>query len=170
PEARTAASKLEARSSEMAGGESAYQGKATAIMGLEIEAAFDAQRGEYDSAIELMKKALAIEAVMSPPSGPPEVIKPPRELYGEILLAGGRAKEAEEQFDSSLMREPNRARSLIGKARSAARSEDRAGAFDAYKEFLKIWDQADSGLAEVKEAAAFLSHGLLSPGERAGTK
>jgi hypothetical protein len=33
-----------------------------------------------------MKKATELEEAMSPPSGPPVLIKPTHELFGEILL------------------------------------------------------------------------------------
>src|SRR5262249_21524957 len=49
-----------------------------------------------------------------PPSGPPLVIKPAHELFGEILLRAQRPQEAAEQFATSLRRHKNRARSLLG--------------------------------------------------------
>ena len=66
-----------------------------------------------------MKEALAIELSLDPPSGPPEPIKPSFELYGELLLEQGRAKDAAAQFEQSLLRMPNRRASLQGLSRTA---------------------------------------------------
>lgn len=129
-----------------------YAANSIQIMSLEIQASLAASNKNYDLAIASMKKAAAIEDQMSPPSGPPEIVKPPLELYGEILLAAGKPKDAAEQFDASLIREPNRARSLIGRARALAAAGQNVEAADAYSEFARIWHSADTDLPELKEA------------------
>ncbi len=65
-------------------------------------------------ALELARRAAEIEETIGTPSGPPDVLKPSHELYGELLLAAGKPKEAMEQFRISLQRMPNRAASLAG--------------------------------------------------------
>src|SRR5690606_20548435 len=42
--------------------------------------------GEQAQATELMDQAVALEDQLPPPSGPPDLVKPTRELYGELLL------------------------------------------------------------------------------------
>lgn len=54
--------------------------------------------------------------VMSLEFGPPNLVKPARELAGEILLKFGKASEAKEQFEAALARAPGRALSLKGLA------------------------------------------------------
>jgi tetratricopeptide (TPR) repeat protein len=134
----------------------AYGAKVMEIRELEVAAAMSAAKGNYDEAIALMKKATTLEEELSPPSGPPDLIKPSHELMGELLLRAGRPKEAMEQFKTSLLRQPNRARSLLGAARAAAQSGDRSGAAAAYAQFLHIWAQADAELPELREARDYL--------------
>jgi hypothetical protein len=134
----------------------AYRAKPGEIRELEIAALQASSKKNYDEAISLMKKATALEEEMAPPSGPPSLVKPSHELFGEILLAAGRPKEAAAQFATALLRQPNRARSLIGAARAASASGDTRGAASAYARFLKQWQQADPGLPELREAQDYL--------------
>ncbi|HKP82795.1 MAG TPA: tetratricopeptide repeat protein, partial [Pyrinomonadaceae bacterium] len=76
------------------------------IRTLEISALSASMKKEHDKAIELMKKATALEEQMSPPSGPPNLVKPTHELFGEILLRAGKPAEAAEQFKVALLRQP----------------------------------------------------------------
>ena len=126
------------------------------IWGLEIQAAMRAGNKEYEEAITLMKKATALEEKLPAPSGPPRIIKPTFELFGEILLRAGKPAEAAKQFAISLLRHPNRARSLLGAARSAADSGDREVAIAGYLKFLAVWAQADPDLPELSEARSYL--------------
>lgn len=103
-----------------------------------------------------MKKAAALEIEMSPPSGPPSLLKPSHELFGEILLRAGRPIEASEQFAISLSRQPNRARSLLGAARAAVLSDHKTAAIELYKKLLGIWSQADAELPELREAREYI--------------
>ena len=88
------------------------------IFELEIAALSASMKKEHEKAIELMKKATALEEATSAPYGPPSLIKPSHELFGEILLRAGRPAEASEQFKIALLRQPNRARSLLGLERA----------------------------------------------------
>jgi tetratricopeptide (TPR) repeat protein len=126
------------------------------IWSLEIQAVMQAKNNEYENAIALMKKSIALEEKLPAPSGPPRIIKPTFELFGEILLRAGKPEEAAKQFAISLLRHPNRARSLLGRARAAADSGDRQGAIDGYSKFLEVWSQANPDLPELKEARSYL--------------
>jgi tetratricopeptide (TPR) repeat protein len=137
-------------------GSDAYGGKMLEIRELEIAALISASKNNFDAATTSMKKAISLEEEMSPPSGPPTLIKPSHELFGEILLRANRPKDAVKQFETALNRQPNRARALIGLARAAAQSGDKAGAVAAYTRFLRVWQQADPGLPELGEARDYL--------------
>ncbi len=126
------------------------------IWALEIQAAIRASNKDYEEAIALMKNATAIEEKLPAPSGPPRLIKPTYELFGEILLRAGKSKEAAQQFATSLLRHPNRARSLLGAARSAAENGNREKAVEWYSKLLAIWKQADPTLPELLEAKRYL--------------
>lgn len=132
------------------------------IHALEIAAAASATQGHFDNAIATIQQAIALEAKMPPPPGPPPVIKPAHELYGEILLHADRPAEAASQFATALYRHPNRARALLGAARAAARRADRAAAVRTYTQFLQQWQSADASLPELREAREYL--------QRAGTQ
>lgn len=133
-----------------------YRAKRPEVMELEVAALAASQKGDHSEAIGLMKKATGIEDEMSPPSGPPSLIKPSHELFGELLLRAGRSREAADQFHTALLRQPNRARSLIGAARAAAANGDIKSSSDYYSKFLKQWEHADRDLPEIREATDYL--------------
>jgi tetratricopeptide (TPR) repeat protein len=152
------------RSFDTGAGDSAYgnETKALQVEQLELAAVAAAARGNNDEALAQMKRAAGLEEDMAPPSGPPALIKPSHELYGEILLRARRAKEAAEQFSISLLRQPNRARSLIGRARAAAMAGDLKTAQETYSTFLRQWQQADRALPELREAENYLKQSSVS--------
>ncbi len=124
---------------------------------LQVAAVARASKGAYEKAFALMKNAVDLEEQLPPPSGPPEMIKPSHELFGEILLRARQPKEAAQQFATSLARHPKRARSLLGAARAAAQSSDRPGAVTAYSTLLEVWAQADPDLPELREAREYVT-------------
>jgi tetratricopeptide (TPR) repeat protein len=138
-------------------GSASELGSIAAVNKLEVEALRDSINGDHASAIELMKKATAVEEERGAPYGPPALIKPSHELFGEILLRAGQPKEAIEKFQIALLRQPNRARSLLGLARASAQSGDRTAAVAAYTKLLDQWKQADADLVELREARAYLT-------------
>src|SRR5688500_5329290 len=103
-------------------------GKNVRIMHKELQALIAQAKGQTDQAIALLKDATQIEESMRPPNGAADPIKPSHELLGEVLLQAGKHKEAADAFETSLLRMPNRARSLMGaiKAHSAAGNKARA--------------------------------------------
>ena len=126
------------------------------IRDLEVAALSASMKKDHTQAIELMRKATTLEEQMSPPSGPPHLIKPTHELFGEILLRAGKPAEAAEQFKVALLRQPNRARSLLGAARAAAQTGNQSGALTAYTALLEQWKQADANIVELREARDYL--------------
>ena len=123
---------------------------------LEVEALNASMKKDHATAIDLMKKATALEEERGAPYGPPTLIKPSHELFGEILLRAGQPKEAAEKFQVALLRQPNRARSLIGLARASAQSGDKPTAVATYRKLLEQWKEADADLPELREARDYL--------------
>lgn len=148
---------LQGYQKQLTGSHDTYEASVTRIRELEVKAVAWAKKGNFDRAIGQMREATALEEEMSPPSGPPILIKPSHELLGEILLQAGRPAEAAQEFAESLLRQPNRARSLLGAARAAAQNGDRAEAVEAYNRFLKIWQRADPELPELREAREYVA-------------
>jgi tetratricopeptide (TPR) repeat protein len=158
-EAAAAAGELQRIKEQLlAGGQAflAYRAKFADVMSNEVLAQVEAQRGNLAKAAEYAARAVAVEEEMSPPSGPPDLLKPAHELYGEILLRAGQGKEAGEMFARSLLRQPNRARSLVGAARAAAKAGDMVAAAAHYAKLAEIWRDADTQFAELREARDFL--------------
>lgn len=124
---------------------------------LEVEALAASIKKDHATAIDLMTKATALEEQGGAPYGPPTLVKPSHELFGEILLRAGQPKEAVEKFQMALLRQPNRARSLLGLARASAQSGDRTAAVAAYTKLLDQWKEADADLGEVSEARAYIT-------------
>jgi hypothetical protein len=157
PEAHKSMAELQAMRAQQAGMQVPFIAqilKVTEIQEVEIAAMAAAAQG--NDAITIMRQATALEEALPPPSGPPLVIKPAHELFGEILLRAQRPKETAEQFATSLRRHKNRARSLLGVARAAAQSGDIQGAANFYAQFAHQWQQADAQLPELREAQDYL--------------
>ena len=100
----------------------------------------------------MLDRAAALQARMPKPIGRPFPVKGVEELYGDLLLQAGRAKEAVVWFDRALARTPNRSRAVLGLARAHRNAGNAAAASDAYKRFLANWKSADQGLPEMTEA------------------
>ncbi len=92
-----------------------------------IEARLAAHKKDFDTAFANMKQATALEEQGEPPSGPPDIIKPSHELYGELLMEAGRPQDAVAQFQRSLERQPNRARSVRGLAEARRLASGESG-------------------------------------------
>jgi tetratricopeptide (TPR) repeat protein len=122
------------------------------VMLREMEALDLFAQGRHAEAFATMDRATSLQARMPKPIGRPFPVKGADELYGELLLQVGRAKEAIVWFDRTLARTPNRSRAVLGLARAYRNAGDAASARATYKRFLANWRLADPGLPEVAEA------------------
>lgn len=125
-----------------------------AILTAELEALLAFARGRQADAFAAMDRATALQARMPRPIGRPYPVKGADELYGELLLQGGRARDAVAWFERALARTPNRSRAVLGLARALAGSGESTRSVDAYRRFLGNWKHADPALPEVREARA----------------
>jgi hypothetical protein len=125
------------------------------VMALEVAALSRANAGKFEEAVELLGRATSLEESLRPPSGPPDMLKPSHELFGDVLLRAGRPAEAAAQFKTALLRQPNRPRSLLGLAR-AAKSVDAKLAAQAYADYLRTQERADAQAAGLAEARDYL--------------
>jgi tetratricopeptide (TPR) repeat protein len=89
------------------------------VMEAELEGLRAWKNNDLENAERWFKKALAVEEKTSYSFGPPAIVKPSAELYGEFLLAMNRAGDAMKAFDASLQRAPKRRLSLKGKIEAA---------------------------------------------------
>ena len=129
--ARRAAAALETRAAD--------GGAQVRIMHKQLAALVATADGHGDAATALMDEAIALVETLRLPNGAANPVKPPYELYGELLLDLSRPGEASEKFETSLVRMPNRARSVLGAARAAAASGDVETARERYDFLLEFW-------------------------------
>src|SRR6185503_3800676 len=73
----------------------------------------------------------------------PGELLPARELEAEMELAAGHYAAARAAYQSTLVREPHRARSLFGAARAAELAGDAPTAFAGYRAYLDLMAHAD---------------------------
>lgn len=119
-----------------------------------LDAALRLAAGDGERAVALMQEATALEDAMPFEFGPPAVVKPSHELFGEILLALDRPNEAQREFEQALHLAPRRALSLLGLGRAAVAAGDRKTAERAFSALREVWEKADAdvpGWDEVKE-------------------
>jgi tetratricopeptide (TPR) repeat protein len=126
------------------------------VMGKELSALIALARGKKDEAVALLREAVKVEEVMRPPNGAANPVKPSHELLGEVLLEIGNPGEAAKAFEASLLRMPNRARSLLGSARAHAATGDRATATERFRKLTEIWNGHED-LPGYQEAKRFLA-------------
>ena len=113
-------------------------------------------QGDSTGALALARAAADSEEVTDKHQITPGELLPARELEGDMLLLAGHYPEARAAYRATLAREPNRARSLFGVARSAELAGERRAAASAYREFLQLMAKADGGRREVVMANEFM--------------
>ena len=118
----------------------------------EVAASLQAAEGRADDVVATMDEAIAIVETLRPPNGAASPVKPPYELYGEVLLELDRPADALAKFETSLLRMPNRMRSLLGAARAANATGDRAAARNYYGTLAGFWigESDDPGYSEAQ--------------------
>jgi tetratricopeptide (TPR) repeat protein len=127
----------------------------------EISAWIAYAAGRPDQAVEIMRAAAAHEDATEKNAVTPGPLAPAREMLGEILMEMGRPADALKEFETALMHEPNRFRSLDGTARAAAKSGDSAKATKYYAALLEVCAKADDpGRPALVDARAWIrQHG-----------
>ena len=113
--------------------------------------------GKRDEALSAMSAAADAEDKTEKHPVTPGVPKPARELYGEMLLESGMAKEALAAFEATLKKEPNRLGATMDAARAAEKAGDSAKAREYYEKVVAIAGGADKTRTDVNDARAFLA-------------
>ena len=137
------------------------------VMHMQAGALHHAAMGDADKAVEMMDAAVAAVEAMAPPRGSANPVKPVHELYGEILLELGKPEDAVAMFETSLLRMPNRPRSLLGLARAHAAGGNDVLATEAYGRVAALWEGRE-GITGLDEARGYLRSGVAGDGEGNG--
>jgi tetratricopeptide (TPR) repeat protein len=135
----------------------AVSGAVPQILAAELEGVLAFSAGDTERALGLLEAAAKQEEAMPVEYGPPDVVKPTRELLGETLLALQRPGEAQRQFQRALDMAPKRALSLRGLGRAAVAAGDRVMAARAYDSLRETWHSADAGVPGLEEARRFVA-------------
>jgi hypothetical protein len=124
----------------------------------EIAAAWIAwAEGSRDDALRQMAKAADHEDRTDKHNVTPGVIRPARELLGDMLLELNQPRQAMVAFEAALQTAPNRFNALSGAARAAKLSgeNDKAKAYSA--KLVAICDHADGDRPELRDARLVLA-------------
>jgi hypothetical protein len=111
---------------------------------------------KQDEALKAMSAAADAEDKTEKHPVTPGVPKPARELYGDMLLERGMAREAVAAYEATLKKEPNRLGAYMGAAKAAAKSGDDSKARDYYEKIVAMTDGADQTRTELADARAYL--------------
>jgi predicted Zn-dependent protease len=108
--------------------------------------------GKYDEALKAMSAAADAEDKTEKSAVTPGPLAPARELYGDMLLERGMAKEALAAFEATKAKEPNRFRGYAGAAKAAEKLGDKAAAKANYGKLIALVGKPASDRPELKAA------------------
>jgi tetratricopeptide (TPR) repeat protein len=115
-------------------------------------------QGDDMKAVELVRAAADLEATMDKHPATPSAVLPARELLADLLLELNQPDAALTEYKEVLRTDPNRFRSVLGKARAAKQSGDGAASRDAYQKLVALSASAGSERPELSEARASLTN------------
>jgi len=113
-------------------------------------------QGRYDAALKAMSAAADTEDKTEKSPVTPGPLAPARELYGEMLLERGMAKDALAAFEATKAKEPNRFRDFLGAAKAAEKLGDNAAAKANYQKLMALVGEGKSDRPDVVAAAQYL--------------
>jgi hypothetical protein len=113
--------------------------------------------GNTDEALRLMAAAADAEDKTDKAPVTPGPLAPARELYGQMLLAHGKAQEALAAFEATKAKEPNRYLGYAGAAEAADKAGDKAKARDNYQRLLALAAGAPADRPELAAAKKYLA-------------
>ncbi len=112
-------------------------------------------QGDDKKAVELVRAAADLEATMDKHPATPAAVYPARELLADLLLELNQPAAALKEYEQVLRTDPNRFRSLLGKARAAKQSGDAVTSREAYQKLAALSKSDGSERPELSEAKAF---------------
>ena len=114
--------------------------------------------GRADAALDEMRTAVAREDATEKSAVTPGPLAPARELLGDLLMELKRPADALVEYETTLKKEPNRFRALLGAARAARLSNNDSAARRYYDVLVKMCERADTpARAELVEARRVVS-------------
>ncbi len=120
-----------------------YWANQVEIQSQEVSAWLAFAEGDRSTALTAMRAAAEQEDLTEKNAITPGPLAPARELLGELLLELKQPAEALKEFEATLVKEPNRFRSLYGAAHAAMQAGDHQTGQRYFNELLKVAEQAD---------------------------
>src|SRR3954452_17609822 len=155
--AETEIGKLQALRDKLNDAKDTYWANQVEVQRLEASAVLAHARKDDKTAIELARQAADLDAGMDKHPATPAPVLPARELLADLLLET-KDPAALRAYEDSLKSEPNRFRSILGKARAAKAAGDMETSREAYKKLITLSALADGERPELAEAKSFLSN------------
>jgi tetratricopeptide (TPR) repeat protein len=112
------------------------------IAGYVLGGELDAHRGRIDEAVAQFRKAIALEDDLVYDE-PPAWHAPVRHSLGAVLLAAGRAADAEAVYREDLKRHPENGWALVGLSQALRARDAEKEAVTVERQFKKAWAKAD---------------------------
>lgn len=120
------------------------------VIELELRAMSAWMQKDFKATEKWLKDASQLEQNVSYSYGPPAVVKPSHELYGEFLLTQNRAQDALPLFDKALQLAPKRVLALRGKLKAATLLND-----------TQLMDETEKQIQEIVKAPASQTASIL---------
>jgi tetratricopeptide (TPR) repeat protein len=115
------------------------------------------KEGNRDQAMKFMRAAAENEDNSVKHVAMENRLYPMHELYGDLLLEAGDAAAALVAYETALKATPNRYRGILGVARAADATGNRAKAVEYYGKLIELAKNADVERQEVRDAKVFLA-------------
>ena len=113
--------------------------------------------GKYDEALAGLKAAADAEDKTEKAPVTPGPLAPARELYGDMLLERGMAKEALAAYQATMAKEPNRFNGFLGAAKAAAALGDKVTARADYEKLIALTAESNSDRPALAAARAYVA-------------
>ena len=163
PAASEAARKLRQLQDKLTQSGESYWARQVEIQQVAVSGWAQFAAGQRQEALKAMQSAAEMEDGTEKSAVTPGPLSPARELLGDMLLQMNEPRQALEQFEATLKREPRRFRSLYGAAHAAQLLGNRDTSGEYFSELLSVCAQSDKpARAELQEAARAISQKMGS--------
>jgi hypothetical protein len=151
-EATASTAKLAPLRDKLLAAKDAYWASQVDIMRMGAEAWTLQAQGKTAEAVARMREAANAEDATEKSPVSPGPLAPAREMLGELLLETGQARDALREFETAMVKEPGRFRSLAGAMRAADQAGDAAKARKYASQLIALAKTASPGRPEIEKA------------------
>jgi tetratricopeptide (TPR) repeat protein len=128
-----------------------YANRVLAVHLLDLRGSILSVQNKSDEAVKVLGEAIEKEKNLGYWE-PPHYTRPVLESLGAAYLRAGKFDQAREAFQRILKVRPHSGFALLGLARANNKAQDKAKTSEFYRQFLKVWAQADQDLPQIMEA------------------